>query len=45
LIRDPLYQDVLSGLDGRLDPELFEQCSVDLLRREAMGLSSDALSG
>jgi hypothetical protein len=35
LIRGPLYRDILSGLDGRLDPELFEQCSIDLLRREA----------
>ncbi len=35
MIRDPLYRDILDGLDGRLDPELFEQCSIDLLRREA----------
>ncbi len=32
MIRDPFYQDIIQGLSGRLDPELFEQCASDLLR-------------
>jgi len=32
MIRDPFYQDIVQGLNSRLDPELFEQCANDLLR-------------
>ena len=31
MIRDPFYQDIIQGLNGRLDPELFEQCAVNSL--------------
>ena len=30
--RDPFYKDILKGLEGPLDPDLFEQCAADLLR-------------
>lgn len=33
MIRDPFYQDILRGLNGKLDPELFERCASDLLRK------------
>ena len=36
--RDPLYVKIVERLGGRLDPELFQQCAVDLLRREWPGL-------
>ena len=32
--RDPLYQQILERLGGPLDPDLFEHCAADLLRRE-----------
>jgi hypothetical protein len=32
MIRDPFYRDIVAALNGRLDPELFEQCAADLLR-------------
>ena len=38
MIRDPFYQDIIQGLSGRLDPELFEQCAADLLRNIYPGL-------
>jgi hypothetical protein len=38
MIRDPFYQDIIQGLNGRLDPELFEQCAADLLRNIYPGL-------
>ena len=33
MIRDPFYRDIINRLQGQLDPELFEQCAADLLRR------------
>lgn len=38
MIRDPFYQDIIQGLNGRLDPELFEQCVTDVLRSIYLGL-------
>jgi len=38
MIRDPFYQDIMEGLNGKLDPELFEQCAADLLRAIYPGL-------
>ncbi len=38
MIRDPFYQDIIQRLNGRLDPELFEQCATDLLRNIYPGL-------
>lgn len=38
MIRDPFYQDIISRLNGKLDPELFEQCAADLLRHIYPGL-------
>ena len=35
MIRDPFYRQIIDGLDGRLDPEDFERCACDLLRRSA----------
>jgi len=32
VIRDPFYRKIVEGLEGKLDPELFEQCAADLLR-------------
>lgn len=32
MIRDPFYRDIIRGLNGKLDPELFEQCAADILR-------------
>jgi hypothetical protein len=30
--RDPFYEQILAGLNGHLDPALFEECITDLLR-------------
>lgn len=30
--RDPFYRDIIKGLNGPLDAELFERCACDLLR-------------
>ena len=38
MIRDPFYQDIIKGLNGKLDPELFEQCTADILRDIYPGL-------
>jgi len=38
MIKDPFYQDIIQGLNGRLDPELFEQCAADILRSIYPGL-------
>jgi len=38
MIRDPLYQKIIDGLQRPLDGELFEQCAVDLLRKYEPGL-------
>ncbi|MFC1958352.1 hypothetical protein ACFLV6_00295 [Chloroflexota bacterium] len=38
MIRDPFYQDIITRLTGKLDPELFEQCAADLLRDTYPGL-------
>jgi len=51
MIRDPFYQDIIRGLNGRPDPELFEQCAADLLRNIYLGLvpicggSDDGMDG
>ncbi|OGP15958.1 MAG: hypothetical protein A2V21_313060 [Deltaproteobacteria bacterium GWC2_55_46] len=34
MTRDPFYKKIIEGLNGQLDPELFEQCAADLLRAE-----------
>jgi len=34
MTRDPLYQKIVAGLAGRLDPELFERCAAALLSLE-----------
>lgn len=34
MIRDPFYNDIVKRLGRRLDPELFERCTTDLLRDE-----------
>lgn len=31
-MRDPLYREILEGLEGPLDRDVFEECVVDLLR-------------
>jgi len=33
MIRDPFYRDIITRLDGKLDPDLFEQCAGDILRK------------
>jgi len=38
MIRDPLYRDITKGLNGKLDPELFEQCAADILQAIYPGL-------
>jgi len=38
MIRDPFYQDIIKRLEGKLDPELFEQCAADVLREIYPGL-------
>jgi hypothetical protein len=38
MIRDPFYQEIVKRLNGELDPELFEQCTTDVLRRIYPGL-------
>jgi hypothetical protein len=30
--RDPVYRQIIEGLEGSLDPDLFEECVADLLR-------------
>ena len=40
VIVDPHYRAILDGLDGRLDPGVFEQCAVELLQRDWPGLVS-----
>lgn len=37
-MRDPHYRKILDGLAGPLDPQLFEECAVDLLRGVYPGL-------
>ena len=39
MVRDPLYRAIQEGLGGRLDPEMFERCAVDLLREVYPGLA------
>ena len=38
MVRDPLYRAIEERLAGRLDPEMFERCAVDLLREVYPGL-------
>lgn len=38
MLRDPLYQQILAGLRGSLDPETFERCAAALLRTIYPGL-------
>lgn len=30
---DPFYNQIVNGLEGKLDPELFEECVIDIIRR------------
>ncbi|MBY0231776.1 MAG: hypothetical protein K2W96_21020, partial [Gemmataceae bacterium] len=39
MTRDPFYRQIIAGLSGRLDPELFERCAADLLRSAYPGLA------
>src|SRR5215210_5434063 len=36
--RDPHYRDILAGLSKAVDPDTFEACAADLLRRIYPGL-------
>ena len=36
--RDPFYQQIVDRLNKHLDPDLFEQCACDLLRKVYPGL-------
>ena len=38
MVRDPLYRAIEERLAGRLDPEMFERCAVELLRDVHPGL-------
>lgn len=38
MLKDPLYQKIVSGLAGHLDAKIFERCMGDLLRPEFPGL-------
>lgn len=37
-VKDPLYRKIAEGLESSLDPKLFEECAVDLLRSVYPGL-------
>lgn len=37
--RDHFYQQIMEGLGGKLDPDLFEDCAVDLLKYDYPGLA------
>lgn len=39
MVRDPLYRAIEERLAGRLDPEVFERCAVELLRHVYPGLA------
>jgi hypothetical protein len=39
VMRDPYHGDILKALAGHLDPEVFEQCAVDLLSPDWPGLA------
>ena len=51
MIRDPLYKQIIAGLQEHVDPEAFEQCAADLLRDTYPGLvpirggSDDGMDG
>lgn len=30
---DPFYNQIINGLKGKLDPDLFEECVIELIRR------------
>lgn len=38
VVIDPHHRAILDGLNGSLDPQAFEKCAVDLLRKEWPGL-------
>ena len=38
VVLDPHHRTILDGLSGRVDPEVFEQCAVELLREDWPGL-------
>jgi hypothetical protein len=38
MMRDSFYQEIIRKLNGRLDPELFERCATDILRKNHPGL-------
>ena len=38
VVLDPHHQAILDGLNGHLDPEVFEKCAVDLLQRDWPGI-------
>ena len=34
VVRDPYHKAILAGLQGRLDPDVFEACAVELVRQD-----------
>lgn len=38
MLKDPFYRQITAGLNGLLDPQVFERCMGDLLRPEFPGL-------
>ena len=38
MIRDPYYRAIIQGLDGKIDPDVFEKCAADILRDVYPGL-------
>ncbi|HEY3411930.1 MAG TPA: hypothetical protein VGM51_02625 [Armatimonadota bacterium] len=32
--QDPFYDNIMAGLAGKLDPDVFEHCAIELLRRD-----------
>ena len=39
VVLDPHHREILSALDGSLDPEIFEACAAELLRHDWPGLA------
>ena len=37
--RDPRYREILKGLEGKLNPHLFEECAVELVRQDGWSIA------